>query len=177
MPRLDQGFPPIAGPGARCLVLGSMPSRRSLAEHRYYAHPRNAFWPIMGKMLGFDPGADYATRSALLVAHGVAVWDVIARCHRPGSMDADIDKDSLEVNDFQAFFKDQTALRAVFFNGQKAAQVFAGRVAPRLDLSPTVAMETLPSTSPANARLDFDAKYRAWRAALAPQVAQRDRQE
>lgn len=145
-----------------------MPSRRSLAESQYYAHPRNAFWPLMGRLLGFDPGANYADRVAAMQAAGLAVWDVIAACRRPGSLDGDIDDATLNVNDFPSFFRQHGDIRAVCFNGQKAAQVFRRRVLSRLTESPAFELHTLPSTSPAHAALDIDAKYAAWRQALAP---------
>lgn len=150
-----------------------MPSRRSLAEQQYYAHPRNAFWALMARMLGFDPDNCYEERCGALRAHGIALWDVIGACHRPGSMDADIDESTMEVNDFRAFFDSHKQVRAVFFNGQKAAQVYQSRVVPRWPDSAALALETLPSTSPANARMGLDAKYQHWRSALEPWLRSR----
>ena len=74
------GLPPIIDDGARVLILGNMPSVISLAAQQYYANPRNGFWRITGEIFGFDAGAPYEIRAAALVAHGVAVWDVLRGC-------------------------------------------------------------------------------------------------
>lgn len=151
-----------------------MPSRQSLADQQYYAHPRNAFWPVMGAILGFEPGLAYARRTAAVKASGVAIWDVIAACHRPGSLDADIDKSSMKVNDFAGFFRQHRRIEAVFFNGQKARQIFQRNVLPGLELERELFMTALPSTSPAHASLDLAAKCDAWRTALSPYLPATD---
>jgi len=158
-----EGFPPLARPDARVLVLGSMPSRESLARRQYYAHPRNAFWPIMTRLFGLQSG-DYADRAAELMAHGVAVWDVLRTCRRPGSLDSAIDEASIETNDFAAFFAAHANIRRVFFNGAKAESVYRRRVVPTLDgAAAAISLIRLPSTSPAHASLDLEAKTKAWR--------------
>ena len=71
-----EGFPPIASAAAHTLILGSMPSRESLARHRYYAHPRNAFWPILVELLGLDSaGMSTDAKRAALRAYREAQYE------------------------------------------------------------------------------------------------------
>lgn len=162
------GFPPIATPSARVLILGSMPGVASLQAQQYYAHGHNQFWPIMAALLGFDPAIPYAARCARLDAAGIAVWDVLQSCIRPGSLDADIDAASVVTNDFASFFSTHPQICRVCFNGAAAETLFMRRVRPLLT-QPGIAhidFLRLPSTSPAHAGLRPAAKQEVWRAAL-----------
>jgi TDG/mug DNA glycosylase family protein len=161
---LLQGLAPIAARDARVLVLGSMPGAASLQAQRYYAHPRNHFWPIMGELVGADPALEYAQRLQRLRASGIALWDVLDRCEREGSLDSAIRDDTAQANDFAGFFRRHPQVRSVLFNGAKAQAAYA-RLAPPLD-SFGVRSHRLPSTSPANAAMPFAKKLAAWRDAL-----------
>ena len=154
-----RGCAPLARPDARALVLGSRPGEASLCAGEYYAHPRNAFWPIVGALFGFDARAPYALRVAALTAAGVALWDVLAACERPGSLDADIVPASEVPNDIPAFLADHAGITTVFFNGAHAQAAYRRHFGKRL--APATAR--LPSTSPAHAARDFAAKLAAWR--------------
>ena len=110
-------FPPLADAQARLLILGSMPGKASLQANRYYAHPRNAFWPIVERLFHLAPGLAYDERCAQLVRQGVAVWDVLMSCTRESSMDADIDTSSIVPNDFAGFFAAHPAIGRIYFNG------------------------------------------------------------
>ncbi|MEZ5639521.1 MAG: DNA-deoxyinosine glycosylase [Burkholderiaceae bacterium] len=164
--RAVRGFPPLADARARVLVLGSMPGVASLRAQQYYGHPRNAFWPIMGDIFGFDAAAPYAQRVAALRSHRVAVWDVLAACERPGSLDADIDRRSVEVNDFAGFLAAHPQLRRLCFNGATAQAMFRRHVLPTLAAPLAFDMVRLPSTSPAHAGMRPADKRRAWQAAV-----------
>jgi TDG/mug DNA glycosylase family protein len=159
----SRSFPPIAGRDARVLILGSLPGQESLRQRKYYAQPRNAFWPIMGALFGAAPALPYAERRRLLLANGVAVWDVCARAFRAGSLDSAIVASSVVPNDFAAFFAAHLSIAQIFFNGAKAAELYRRRVVPALPpplrVLPAV---VLPSTSPAYAALDLAAKIRRW---------------
>jgi hypoxanthine-DNA glycosylase len=164
---IKSAFPPILGENARLLILGSMPSEASLAAGRYYGHPRNAFWPIMEVLLGLPPGSDYARRTAALSTQGIALWDVIAACARPGSLDADILADSIRCNDFRALLDEQPRVRCIAFNGGTAEREFRRRVLPLLrPEQASIERLRLPSTSPAHAAMRFEAKLAAWRQIL-----------
>lgn len=154
-------FPPIADSNANTLILGSMPGRESLRAGQYYAHPRNAFWPIMGDLIGASPALPYETRIGVLRSFGIAVWDVLASCTRDGSLDADIDEASIATNNFTAFFSTHRDINAVFFNGAMAEKCFRRRVLPYLDPH-RFSCQRLPSTSPANASFSYAMKRSAW---------------
>lgn len=159
-------FPPASRPDARVLVLGTMPGMASLAAGRYYAHPRNAFWPIAAQVLGFGAGLPYEARLAALNAAGVALWDVLAACERPGSLDADIVPASAQPNDFAAFLAAHPRVARICFNGAKARALFRRHVRPGLADVAGLEYVALPSTSPAHAAMPPAAKLLAWRAAL-----------
>ncbi len=139
-----------------------MPGAASLRAKQYYAHPHNAFWRIMGELTGAGPDKPYDHRVRILNKRRFAVWDVLASCVRPGSLDSDI---SEEVpNDFEAFFAAHRRIERVGLNGGKAAAAFrkyAARHCP-----PHVVVTVLPSTSPAHAARSFDVKCEIWRTAL-----------
>ena len=127
-----RGFPPISRPDARILILGSMPSRESLAQRQYYAHPRNSFWPIVSSLFELTAG-NYRNNADQLARSGVAVWDVLKTCFRTGSLDSDIDDSTIVTNDFQQFFANHPEISRVFFNGAKAESVYMKHVLPGLD--------------------------------------------
>jgi len=162
--QIDAGFPPILGAKPRFLILGSLPSQASLAAAQYYAHKRNAFWPMLGAILGFDAGLPYALRVEKLKEARIAVWDVCAAAHRPGSLDSDIAPDTVTPNDFATLFAQNPSICAVLLNGGTAADLFRTRVVPTLRSCPD--RHRLPSTSPAHAGMNFDDKRARWAAAL-----------
>jgi hypoxanthine-DNA glycosylase len=158
-------FPPISSPAARVLVLGSMPGKRSLEMQQYYAHPQNAFWRIMGELFGFDPGLPYPGRVECLQKAGIALWDVMAACERPSSLDSDIVESSIVANDFPGFFMQHPQIRGIYCNGAKSWQSYRRHVLGALSPEQSaIPFTRLPSTSPAHATMNFQAKITAWNA-------------
>lgn len=143
-----------------------MPGVLSLQQQQYYAHPRNAFWPVVAQIVGFDPAAPYPQRIAALRDAGIALWDVLHACHRDGSLDSDIQADSMIANDFDIFFAEHPHIRRVFFNGAKAEHIFRKVVLPAIAPRAALSYRRLPSTSPAHAALSTNQKLQAWLAIL-----------
>ncbi len=160
-----QSFPPIEHPQASILILGSMPGKASLQAGQYYAHPRNAFWPIMGELVGAVPGLSYPERIEKLRSAGIALWDVLAYCARNGSLDADIVEDTISPNNFKRFFLTHTHVSRVFFNGGMAEKCFQRYVLPTLEVQP-INFKRLPSTSPAHASMPYAQKLNVWASAI-----------
>lgn len=157
-----RSFPPIATCKSRMLILGSMPGQASLDANQYYAHPHNAFWRIMGELIGAGPDKPYEERVRILEKRGIAVWDVLESCVRPGSLDSDIRAEA--PNDFATFFAEYTHLSHIGLNGGKAAASFRKYAAASCPEHIKIAV--LPSTSPAHAARSFAEKCALWRAAL-----------
>lgn len=167
-----RSFAPVAAADARALVLGSMPGEASLTAVRYYAHPQNRFWPIMGALVGAAPALPYEQRLQRLIDARIALWDVLASCERVGSLDTAIR--APQANDFAAFFAAHPQVRTVLFNGAQAETSFRRLVLPGL-ATPWPALLRLPSTSPANASQRPEHKLQAWREGLsAAGIALRD---
>ena len=163
----SKGFPPVAGCDARILILGSLPGQMSLQKRQYYAQPRNAFWPLMARLLNGSATTSYEARTSMLVEHRIALWDVCATAVRPGSLDAAIRRDSVVANKFAAFFNGYVSIELICFNGQKAADLYRRLVAPTLPgPAARLATLTLPSTSPAHASQSFAEKLCLWQRAL-----------
>jgi len=151
-------FAPVADENSRILVLGSAPSVSSLRQGFYYAHPRNAFWPILCEIFG-EEAASVRQRRCLALRHGIALWDTVGSCLRTGSLDAAI-RDP-EPNDIAAFLRAHPSVERILLNGGTACKLYKKYTAAHVAL-PAIAM---PSTSPAHT-MPYAQKLMIWRDAL-----------
>jgi hypoxanthine-DNA glycosylase len=154
---VKRSFEPVADANTRLLILGSLPGEVSLARQRYYAHPRNQFWRLIGFVAGLalEPLA-YQARLEALLARGIGLWDTVGAATRHGSLDGNIR--AIARNPLPALVESLPKLRAIGFNGGKSAALGLPQLAGRPDL----ALVALPSSSPAYT-LSFDAKLARWR--------------
>jgi double-stranded uracil-DNA glycosylase len=147
---------PVGSRDARLLILGSLPGEASLKAQRYYAHPQNQFWRLLGAAIGEDlAGLDHGQRLLRLADRAIALWDVVGEARREGSLDGSI-RDAA-ANPLTDYVATHPRLRAVAFNGQMASRL--GRLA--LSDLQGVALIDLPSSSPAYT-LPFARKAERW---------------
>lgn len=164
---LLKGLPPAIGEEPGILILGSMPSVASLEKQQYYGHPRNAFWRLMAQLNGFEWQDDYARNVAEVSRRGIAIWDVIGECERPGSLDSAIVKGSERLNPIPQLLHQNPGIQRIALNGGTAAGLFRRHCLPALQAE-KYRIFNLPSTSPANARMSFEEKCRQWQPLMDP---------
>jgi TDG/mug DNA glycosylase family protein len=156
---MPRSFKPFVGRAPKVLILGTMPGAASLRARRFYAHPYNQFWRLLGAALGENlQEMPYRSRLAAMKRRGVALWDVLEYCRREGSLDSNI---THEKPNRVVELVERGGIKAVFLNGGKAAALFRRFHAPRLPRG--VRFEQLPSSSPAAASIPYARKAARWR--------------
>ncbi len=153
-------IPPVYDEHSRILILGSFPSVKSREECFFYAHKQNRFWRVLSAILGVDTPVTIDEKKAMLLGHGIALWDVLASCDITGSSDAAI-KNAV-ANDLTPILN-SAPIEAIFTNGAKAGAMYDKLILPQMGMSAV----KLPSTSPANAAWSAERLTAAWSAALA----------
>ena len=152
-------FPPVYDVNSRILLLGTIPSPRSRENGFYYSHPQNRFWRVLATLLEEAIPQTPEQKKTLLLFHHIALWDVLASCDILGASDGSI-KNPVP-NNLRAVL-DNAPIRAVFFTGKKAWQLYARLCEPITGLP----VACLPSTSPANRRCSEEALLQHYGAIL-----------
>lgn len=151
-------FPPVVDKDCKILILGSVPSQKSVEQNFYYGHPQNRFWKVLSQVLGedfvLDGDADkIEKRKALLLSHHIALYDSVEECDILGSSDAHVR--NAVPSDIEGIISG-TKISKIFCNGATSYKFFAKH---HKDLTAV----TLPSTSPANASWTLDKLIEAWK--------------
>ena len=152
-------FPPLINHSSKILILGSLPGEESLKQVQYYAHPRNAFWKIMFTIFNEVYHENYSIRCKLLLKNHIALWDMVHSGYREGSLDSDIKNEI--PNDIERLLNEYQGISTILLNGKKAEAMYK-----RYFNQIPVHTITLPSTSPANARVSFEEKLKVWKEAI-----------
>ena len=155
----EHPFPPVFDDRSHILILGSYPSVKSRQEGFFYGHPQNRFWPMVAAIFSEPVPVSVDEKKALLLRHGLALWDVIAACDITGSSDASI-RNAVPVD--IARITNCASIGRVICNGATAGRLYHKHLLPVTGMEAVV----LPSTSPANAAWRMPALVDVWGQAL-----------
>lgn len=155
---MKKSFGAVCNGRSKVLILGSLPGAKSLEMCEYYAHPSNHFWPIMFWIFGREPVSDYGEKLKFLLSKRIALWDVVARAEREGSLDGNIR--NYECNDIPGLLSERPNIGFIIFNGGFSERTFKRRFGP-----PPLPNVRVLSTSPACAGR-YEEKKRTWKEAV-----------
>ncbi|MGB4588594.1 MAG: DNA-deoxyinosine glycosylase [Clostridiaceae bacterium] len=166
--RMIHPIEPIYDENSRILILGSFPSVKSRASLFYYAHPQNRFWRLLASIFDeIEVPVDNAGKSVFLLAHKIALWDVIASCEITGSSDSSIR--NVIPNDLTPILK-KADIQGIFCNGNSSFKLYE----KYLEKITGIKAHPLPSTSPANASWTIDRLKEKWASAIIPILQSKD---
>lgn len=155
------GFPPVIDKNTEILILGTLPSDKSIQAQEYYANPKNQFWRIIFTLFNdTEPLYDYDDKIKLLLNNKIGLWDVLTKAKREGSLDSNIAEP--ELNDFSGLFKEYPKIRVLAFNGRPA---FTYYMQMKVGL-PEKKLTILSSSSSANTSKTLALKIKEWQVAL-----------
>lgn len=141
-------LPPFFERDAEILILGTMPSPKSRELNFYYMHPQNRFWRVLADVFCEDFPKTLSERKALLRRNRIALWDVLASCEIRGASDATIRNPV--PNDIE-WLLTQAPIRRIYTTGKTAEKLYCKFLRESLGRECIL----LPSTSPANCRMNY----------------------
>ena len=152
-------FEPVYDKDSEILILGTLPSVKSRENNFYYGHKQNRFWKVLATLLKEPVPDTIEEKKAMLLAHRIALWDVIQSCDIKGSSDSSIK--NVQPTDI-GMILEKTNVTQIYANGNKAGQLYK-----RYQFSVTgIEATVLPSTSPANAAWSLARLCEAWKTIL-----------
>ena len=152
-------FEPVYDKASEILILGTLPSVKSRENNFYYGHKQNRFWKVLATLLKEPVPETIEEKKAMLLAHRIALWDVIQSCDIKGSSDSSIK--NVQPTDI-GMILEKTNITQIYANGNKAGQLYKRYQFPITGIEATV----LPSTSPANAAWSLARLCEAWKTIL-----------
>ena len=152
---MNHPFEPIYNANSNVLILGTFPSVKSREHHFYYGHPQNRFWKVISTLTHTKLPQSIEAKKSMLLAHGIAIWDVIQSCDIVGSSDSSIT--NVIPMDFSRILA-QSQVKRIFANGATAAKLYQ----KYCEQSTGIPIIKLPSTSPANAAFSLEKLLNEW---------------
>ena len=152
-------FGPLYNEDSGILILGSIPSPASREVGFYYGHPRNRFWQMLAELYGMPLPESIEEKRALVLSHGLALWDVIEECDIIGASDSSV-KNALPTDILSLLGK--TQIQTILCNGALSKKIYDQYQLPRTGIP----AQKMPSTISANAAWSLERLKEEWRRAL-----------
>ena len=152
-------FGPLYNEDSGILILGSIPSPASREVGFYYGHPRNRFWQMLAELYGMPLPESIEEKKALVLSHGLALWDVIEECDIIGASDSSV-KNAVPTDIPSLLGK--TQIQTILCNGALSKKIYDQYQLPRTGIP----AQKMPSTSPANAAWSLERLKEEWKRAL-----------
>ena len=160
---IKKSFDPIVDADSKILILGSLPSDKSINLNEYYGKKTNQFWNIISlvfekQKIDFE---NYSEKIQFLKEHHIALWDVYCSAERMGSLDTNIKNG--KFNDIKKLLNTYTNIQTILVNGKKAETAFKKYMKNRnIDYK----YKYVPSSSSANTKYTVLEKAGFWKRAM-----------
>ena len=136
-------------------------------QNRRYQHVVHTFGPLYNEdsgilILGSIPSPasrEVEEKKALVLSHGLALWDVIEECDIIGASDSSV-KNAVPTDIPSLLGK--TQIQTILCNGALSKKIYDQYQLPRTGIP----AQKMPSTSPANAAWSLERLKEEWRRAL-----------
>ena len=160
---LKKSFEPIIDKDSKILILGSLPSDKSIEKNEYYGNKTNQFWNIIsicfdGKIIYFN---NYEEKNYYLHKHHIALWDIYSRANRKGSLDSNIK--NAKFNDIIRLLKLYPNITKIVTNGRASQKGLEKYFKINNFYFP---FEYVPSSSSLNASFSLEEKINIWKRAI-----------
>ena len=157
------GLSPIINKNSQILILGSLPSDKSIEKLEYYGNPTNNFWTILSYIF-FNTKynfVNYNEKINFIYNNKLALWDVYSSANRLGSLDSNIK--NAEFNDIKLLLKNYPNIKKIITNGKKSEDAFLKYIKQFNIAIPHI---SVPSSSAANTLYSLENKINIWTNAI-----------
>lgn len=160
---IKRAFEPIVNDNSKILILGSLPSDKSIIANEYYGNKTNQFWDIISLVLENKKVEfkSYNEKIQFLNKHYIALWDVYGVAERKGSLDSNIKNG--EFNCINEFLHKYTNIKTILVNGKESEMAFKQYLKNE---NINCNYRYVPSSSSANTKYTIIEKVELWKKAI-----------
>lgn len=160
---IKKSLKPIVNYNSKILILGSLPSDKSIIANEYYGNKANQFWNIISLVFENEKikFKNYNEKVQFLYTHCVALWDVYNVAERKGSLDSNIKNG--EFNNIEELLHNYTNIKMILVNGRESEIAFKKYIKNK---HINCEYKYVPSSSSANTKYSLLEKAEHWKKAI-----------